>query len=65
MIHSFNAIDLETAHNKRWIICQVGFVRIEHGKIRNEINLSNKKTLVCRVMADLYIKIELYFKNNI
>ena len=39
MIHSFTAIDLETAHNKRWSICQVGLVKVEHGKICDEVNL--------------------------
>ncbi|MGM0498298.1 MAG: exonuclease domain-containing protein [Bacteroidota bacterium] len=39
MIHSFTAIDLETAHNKRWSICQIGLVKVEHGKISEEVNL--------------------------
>ena len=30
MNHSFTAIDFETAHNKRWSICQIGLVRINH-----------------------------------
>jgi DNA polymerase-3 subunit epsilon len=35
---SFTAIDFETAHGKRWSICQVGLVRIENGVITNKIN---------------------------
>ena len=35
----FTAIDFETAQGYRWSICQVGLVRVEHGKITNEINL--------------------------
>ena len=39
MTGSFTAIDFETAQGYRWSICQVGLVRVEHGKITNEINL--------------------------
>lgn len=35
----FTAIDFETAQEYRWSICQVGLVRVEHGKITDEINL--------------------------
>jgi DNA polymerase III subunit epsilon len=28
---NFTAIDFETAHGKRWSICQVGLVRVENG----------------------------------
>lgn len=35
----FTAIDFETAQGYRWSICQVGLVRVEYGKITNEINL--------------------------
>ena len=38
MNHSFTAIDFETAHSKRFSICQVGLVRVEQGKITLEIN---------------------------
>ena len=31
MSHNFTAIDFETAHGKRWSICQVGLVRVENG----------------------------------
>lgn len=31
MIHSFTAIDFETAQPKQHSICQVGIVRVEHG----------------------------------
>lgn len=33
MINSFTAIDFETAHGKRWSICQVGLVRVENRHI--------------------------------
>jgi len=35
----FTAIDFETAQGYRWSICQVGLVRVEYGKITNEVNL--------------------------
>ncbi|HKM94084.1 MAG TPA: 3'-5' exonuclease [Prolixibacteraceae bacterium] len=35
----FTAIDFETAHGKRWSICQVGLVRVENGIVTNEISL--------------------------
>jgi DNA polymerase-3 subunit epsilon len=31
MENNFTAIDFETAHSKRWSICQVGLVRVEKG----------------------------------
>lgn len=31
MENNFTAIDFETAHGKRWSICQVGLVRVENG----------------------------------
>ncbi len=36
MINSFTAIDFETAHGKRWSICQVGLVRVENGLVTEE-----------------------------
>ena len=39
MTGSFTSIDFETAQGYRWSICQAGLVRVEHGKITNEINL--------------------------
>jgi DNA polymerase-3 subunit epsilon len=39
MINSFTAIDFETAHPKRWSICQVGLVRVENLKIVKEISI--------------------------
>jgi DNA polymerase III subunit epsilon len=39
MCDSFTAIDFETAHGKRWSICQVGLVRVEHKRIVKEISL--------------------------
>lgn len=38
MQDNFTAIDFETAHGKRWSICQVGLVRIENGSITKTIN---------------------------
>ncbi|TCC99515.1 exonuclease [Pedobacter hiemivivus] len=38
MEHNFTAIDFETAHGKRWSICQVGLVRVENGIIKETIN---------------------------
>jgi len=36
---SFTAIDFETANGYVAAICQVGLIRVEHGKITNEINI--------------------------
>jgi DNA polymerase III subunit epsilon len=38
-MESFTAIDFETAQGYRYSICQVGLVRVEQGKIIDEINL--------------------------
>lgn len=38
-MNSFTAIDFETAHGKRWSICQVGLVQIENGVITNELSI--------------------------
>ena len=38
-MNSFTAIDFETAHPKRWSICQVGLVRVENGVITNELSI--------------------------
>ena len=35
---TFTAIDFETAHGKRWSICQVGLVRIEDGIVKAQLN---------------------------
>ena len=35
---TFTAIDFETAHGKRWSICQIGLVRIINGRVTNTIN---------------------------
>ena len=35
---TFTAIDFETAHGKRWSICQVGLVRVEDGIIKETIS---------------------------
>lgn len=37
-MHTFTAIDFETAQGKRWSICQVGLVRVENGQITNKIS---------------------------
>ena len=37
-MNSFTAIDFETAHGKRWSICQVGLVRVENGEITHTLN---------------------------
>jgi DNA polymerase III subunit epsilon len=39
MKHNFTAIDFETAHGKRWSICQVGLVRVENGIIRDKLSV--------------------------
>jgi len=38
-MEKFTALDFETAHAKRWSICQVGLVTVENGIITNEINI--------------------------
>ncbi len=38
-MNSFTAIDFETAQGYRWSICQVGLVRVEHGKITDQVNI--------------------------
>ena len=39
MKNNFTAIDFETAHGKRWSICQVGLVRVEQGIIREKLSI--------------------------
>jgi DNA polymerase-3 subunit epsilon len=34
---TFTAIDFETAHGKRWSICQVGLVRVEKGVFKEQL----------------------------
>jgi DNA polymerase-3 subunit epsilon len=38
-IHSFTAIDFETANAKLSSICQIGLVRVEHGVIVQELDI--------------------------
>ena len=38
-MNTFTAIDFETAHGKRWSICQVGLVRVENGLITDELSI--------------------------
>jgi len=37
--NSFTAIDFETAHGKRYSICQVGLVRVEDGTITEQLSI--------------------------
>jgi DNA polymerase-3 subunit epsilon len=39
MENTFTAIDFETAHPKRWSICQVGLVRVENGIITKQLSI--------------------------
>lgn len=39
MHNSYTAIDFETAHGKRWSICQVGLVRVENGITKEKISV--------------------------
>lgn len=36
---TFTAIDFETAHGKRYSICQVGLVRVKNGVITDELSI--------------------------
>jgi len=38
-MNTFTAIDFETAHGKRYSICQVGLVHVENGVITNELSI--------------------------
>lgn len=38
MITNFTAIDFETAHGKRWSICQVGLVKVENGVVVDQFS---------------------------
>lgn len=38
MTQTFTAIDFETAHGKRWSICQVGLVRVENGRCKAKLS---------------------------
>lgn len=38
-MNTFTAIDFETAHGKRWSICQIGLVRVENGLITDELSI--------------------------
>ena len=37
--NSYTSIDFETAHGKRWSICQVGLVRVENGIITDQLSV--------------------------
>ena len=37
--NTFTAIDFETAHGKRWSICQVGLVHVEDGVIKEQLSI--------------------------
>jgi len=39
MNNSLTAIDFETAHGKRWSICQVGLVRVENGITKEKVSV--------------------------
>ena len=39
MNENFTAIDFETAHGKRWSICQVGIVRVENGITKEKLSV--------------------------
>lgn len=39
MTNNFTAIDFETAHGKRWSICQVGLVRVENGITKEQLSV--------------------------
>jgi len=39
MNNTFTAIDFETAHGKRWSICQVGLVRVVEGHIKEKVSI--------------------------
>jgi DNA polymerase-3 subunit epsilon len=39
MEQAFTAIDFETAQGKRWSICQVGLVRVENGKVKDQLSI--------------------------
>jgi|ERR1035437_852367 DNA polymerase-3 subunit epsilon len=39
MKNNFTAIDFETAHGKRWSICQVGLVRVENGITKEQLSI--------------------------
>jgi DNA polymerase-3 subunit epsilon len=38
-VNSYTAIDFETAHGKRWSICQVGLVRVENSIITEQLSI--------------------------
>ena len=39
MSNTFTAIDFETAHGKRWSICQVGLVRYVDGVVKDKLSI--------------------------
>ena len=39
MENNFTAIDFETAHGKRWSICQVGLVHVENGITKEQLSV--------------------------
>lgn len=39
VLSSYTAIDFETAHGKRWSICQIGLVRVENKKITEKLSI--------------------------
>ena len=38
-MNTFTAIDFETAHGKRWSICQIGLLQVENSVITNELSI--------------------------
>jgi DNA polymerase-3 subunit epsilon len=38
-IPTFTALDFETAHGKRWSVCQIGLVRVVNGKITDKLDM--------------------------
>jgi DNA polymerase-3 subunit epsilon len=39
MKNNYTAIDFETAHGKRWSICQIGLVRVENKLITEQLSI--------------------------
>jgi hypothetical protein len=64
MINTFTAIDFETAHGKRWSICQVGLIRLEEGIVQDQISILVKPPVKVYFYKNIEIQGRLPPKSN-
>ena len=73
MNENFTAIDFETAHGKRWSICQVGIVRVENGITKEKLSvlvfidihgITPEQTANAQTFDKVWKQIEPFIKNQ-